>query len=438
MSFRPGLKQCGAPFLATILLYAPTASAVFEPGVGVGLQYTDNAALTPNNEDDDWLVLGYVGARFEKTSGPLNFDGATSLTYEHYTDDTFSDQKYFDLNATAGWEMIKERVNWIARDYFTQRRRNSINSSTPNNIEDVNIFNIGPDVVVPISRVQKLVINPAFSDFYYQKSDTDNQRYSLALDWLYNASASNEVGMGGSFSKIDFDKEDKNPNFSASNIHAVLKGRLARSKYTFNVGFTRMDRDDFENRSAPTGSFDWQLNLTGRSSARLYAASDLTDASFSALDSAIDPGRGDINNVQISGDVFRNNILRASYSRKGATLKTRLWGELRDLDYKETPQDREIQNLGIKFDYQARALLSSALYAKYKRTKRTDRDRTDKLYTVGGNIAYQMSRKLRAVFNLEYRNKDSTDDAQEYNEFSGLINLVYGYGDLVRKKRPGN
>jgi hypothetical protein len=436
MTTQSKLKLPGMLLFAGMSLHIPLALALFEPGAGVGLQYTDNAGLTPDNEDDDLIVLGYVGANIDQSSGPLDFSATTSLTYENYTDDTFSDQYYFDLSATAGWEMLRERLNWVVRDFFTQRLRNSINRSTPDNIEDINIFNISPDATLPISRTQRLVINPAFSDFYYEESDTDNQRYSLTLNWLYNTSATNEIGLGGSISKTDFEDDDINPNFSARNVHAIVTGQLARSKYMLNLGFTEIDRDNLEDRSAPTGSLDWIFGLTGRSDARVYLASDLTDSSYSALDSAIDPGRGDIDNVQISGDVFRNNVIRAVYLRKGATLNSKLWAELRDLDYKETPQDREVQGLGIEFDYQVRALVSSALYVKYKRVKRTEQDRTDKLYSVGGEIGYQMSRKLRAVFNLRYQDKDSTDNAQEFSEFSGLVNLVYGYGEVARKKRP--
>ena len=431
------LKLPGMLLFASMSLQIPAALAVFEPGVGIGFEYTDNAGLTPDNEDEDLIVLGHVGANISQNSGALSLNADTSMTYESYTDDTFSDQYYFDLSAMADWEMVPERVNWVMRDFFTQRLRDSIDRATPNNIEDINIFYLGPDVMLPISRVQKVVISPSVSDFYYEDSDTDNQQYALALDWLYSTSATNEVGLGGSFSKTDFEDEDANPNFSASNVHAIISGQLARSKYKANLGYTHIDRDVFENRGAPTGSLDWVLGLTGRSDARVYLASDLTDSSYSALDSAIDPGLGDIDNVQISGDVYRNNIARATFSRKGATLKSRLWAEIRDLDYKETEQDREVQNLGIKFDYQMRALVSSGLYARYKRTKRTEQNRTDKQYAIGGQLGYQMARKLRTVLNLQYQDKDSTDDAQEFSEFSGMISLVYGYGEVARQRARG-
>jgi uncharacterized protein (PEP-CTERM system associated) len=98
-------KLAGMLLLGGMSLHTPAALALFEPGAGVALEYTDNAALTPDNEKDDVIALGYVGATIDQSSGPLKLNASTSLTYEHYTDNTFSDQHYFDLSATGGWEM---------------------------------------------------------------------------------------------------------------------------------------------------------------------------------------------------------------------------------------------------------------------------------------------------------------------------------------------
>lgn len=429
-----GLKKSRALFFMVAPLLVQPAFGVFEPGVGIGLEYTDNARLTRDNKEDDFILLGYVGAKIEEDSGPLSFQATTSLTYENYVDDTFSDQYYYDLNATAAWEMYRERLNWVARDFFTQRLTDSDDRATPNNIENVNIFNFGPAITVPLSRVQKFVINPSFTDYYYEESDTDNQTYSLTADWLVDISATNTVGLGGGVSKTDFEDEDENPNFVANNVHGILSGSVARSEYTVNLGYTHIDRDEFKNRSAPTGSINWIFRLPGRADARIFAASDLTDSSYTALESALDPGRGDIDTVQISGDVFSDNLLRVMYTKRWPTLKAKLWGDLRDLDYKETPQDREVQGVGLKLDYQARALLSSGLYAQYRRTERTEQDRTDKIYVFGAQLGYQLSRKLRTVLDLQYQDKDSTDNFEEFSEFSALVNLVYGFGEMDRKR----
>lgn len=422
---------------AGALLPMPEALALFEPGVGAGLEYTDNAELAPNNEEDDLIAIGYVGAKLEQSGGKLSANATASLTYENYTDDTFDDQYYFDFSGAAGWEMVPERVNWVLEDYFTQRLEESQDPGTPNNIEDVNIFSTGPDVSLPLSPVQTIKLAPRFSDFYYESSDTDNQKYGLQAAWQYKTSATNTAGLGGGVSQTEFEDDDQFPDFFASNIHVLVAGQLSRSRYDLNLGYTHIDRDRFENQDGLTGNLNWVVDLTARSNARVYVASVLTDSSYSALESALDPGRGDVDNEQISGDILRNNVLRAEYRRTGARLESRLWGELRDLDYKETPDDREVQNLGVRLSYRLSPLMTSGLYTSYRRMERDQRDRTDKTYSVGGDLQYYLSRNLRGVFNLGYQDRDSNDETAEFKEFTAFAGLVYGYGNVSGRRYRG-
>ena len=120
-----------------------------------------------------------------------------------------------------------------------------------------------------------------------------------------------------------------------------------------------------------------------------------------------------------------------------ATLNSRLWGALRDLDYKESPDDREVQEAGAAFNYPLTALLSSGLTLRYKRSKESDEDRTDHRYEVGGNLAYRLSPKLTSRLDLRYRKRDSTDDIDEYSEMSAFVSLVYGFGQVSRPGRRG-
>lgn len=52
-------NACSALLLAgTIICSSAVFALDIEPGVGVGLQYTDNAALTADDEDSDWIAIG--------------------------------------------------------------------------------------------------------------------------------------------------------------------------------------------------------------------------------------------------------------------------------------------------------------------------------------------------------------------------------------------
>jgi len=418
---------------AGLLAGSAMASAwTVEPGIGAGLLYTDNAALKSKNEDDDLVVVGYLGADINEADGPFTLNATTSLLYTNYTEDTFSDQYYVNLGANAAWVAIRDRLDWRAENYFTQRQINSLDANTPDNNQNTNVFSFGPNFYFPISGRQRVTLRPEVQDFYFEKSDTDNRRYILSADWRYQLNQRMTTGLDGTVTKVDYDDEDKNPNYIATDIHGILSGTRPRSDYTLNLGATRINRDKFDSQDGFSGSLTWLYQMTGHSTARAYLSTSLTDSNQQLLDSELNPDNGDFNNEQISGDVLRSNTARLTYRRQDSTLNAEVWGEYRDLDYKESPNDRDVKETGARLDYRITPLITTGVLGRYNRTKEKDTGRTDKRYTIGANIAYQLSRKLRTKFDIQYRNKDSTQSDSEYSEISAFISLVYGFRDLSR------
>ncbi|HUT40286.1 MAG TPA: outer membrane beta-barrel protein, partial [Gammaproteobacteria bacterium] len=165
--------------------------------------------------------------------------------------------------------------------------------------------------------------------------------------------------------------------------------------------------------------------LTGRSSVQAYLASNLTDASSDFLGAAINPEHGDYMNVQSSSDIFRDNVMRLEYNRRDSTFNTRAWSEFRDLDYKEELDDRKVQDYGAEISYNVSPLITTGLIGQYVQTKQTDIGQTNKDYLIGGNLRYNLSRKLSCRFNLAYEERDSTQPTAEYDEFRVYAGIGY-------------
>ena len=267
-----------------------------------------------------------------------------------------------------------------------------------------------------------------FSDFYYQDTDTDNQQYGLNADWLYQLYPNMKTGIDGGVTTVRYKKDDQNPDYSIYNLGWVVSGTRPRSQYSIQLGGTSINRDKVDNQNGYSGNLSWLYNITGHSSVRAYAATDLTDSSQQYLNSQIDPGTGDYSNVQTSGDVLRNKIFRMEYNRKDSTLNSTIWTELRDLDYKESPDDRKIKEIGAQFNYQVTAVLTTGIYGSFNNTKETDMSTDYKQYATGVTAGYRLSRKLSTRFDLQYRKKDSSSNNNEYTEYSAFIGLVYGIG----------
>lgn len=408
----------------------------FEPGIGVGLEYTDNAKLSADNQLDDLIAVGYIGAILREDDGPVQADITASLNHHRYTKDTFKDLRYFNLAATAGWEMIKNRFDWLLRNIYSQRPINSADPNTPDNIQDSNAFTFGANIGYPISARQKFTLLPEYRNFYYEIQNTDNQQFSLAASWNYDIDDLSSAGWNATVRTVVYDEPVIN-DVRFGNISFTFSNIRARSNISTRLGSTYVQRENGQSTVEFTGNLNWLVNLTNRSRVRSFISSDLTDSSNGALNAALDPETGDPNNVQITTDVIRNQVISLGYLRQDGTLNSSLTGQLRNLNYSESPNDRRIWSVNAEFGYPVTALLSSGFYGRYSNTDFLDRGRIDNNLTIGGGIRYRLSRKLTSRFDIKYRNKDSALDSANFTEWSVYASLTYGFGGPMRPTRSG-
>ena len=419
-------KISAAVFAAAICTSSTAVALDFKSSIGAGLEYTDNARLTSQNEEDDWITSGNIAASLTETGGPLDTNVNTSLRYHDYVNDTYGSQSYFNLGALLGWKQIVNRLEWNASDFFTQTSVTSTNPDTPNNLQNTNVFSFGPSIKFPLADRQNISVSPVFRDFYYENSDTDNQQYGLSVGWFYQMYPTLNVGLSGTVSEVKYDNNNVNSDFTRTSYQGSLSGNRPRSTYTLRLGVTNINRDRFNDQNGASGSLDWLFGISGKSSLRTFFSSDINDSSSAYYSSQIDPDTGDYSNVQTSGDVLRNNTARITYSRVGTVVNARVWTELRDLNYEVSPNDRKVMVVGTSLDRQVSPTITAGVYGDYNKTRETDMSRTDKIYLVGGKMGIKLSRKLSASINLQYQNKNSTQAVNEYSEYRVFAGINYG------------
>ncbi len=411
----------------------------FHPGVGVGFEYTDNVRLADNNKESDLITIGYVGASLAEATGPLQYKATTSFNNQRYTQGTFSDQRYFNLAANADWEAVADYLNIFTSNYYTQRPVRTLNSNTPNNIQDSNIFTVGTTFNAPISARQSFSLTPAYRQYYYEVLTTDNNQYSINANWNYLFTRLTNIGLNAGVRNIDYTETNALGNSIATttftNVNASISRQQKSSNVSINVGVINVQREGGGDTTGFTGSANYLADLTSRSTFNLSASTNLTDTSSVTFAAAAAPIPGNPDDVQLSTDVIRNSLLSLGYKHSNASLKSSVWGEYRKIEYSNLPLDRIVKTFGVRFSYPVTRLLSSSSYANYNRTEQLDTLREDERYTVGGNLKYNFSRKLRGTFDLTYRTKESTNATQNYKAFSVFFSLVYGYGEVYRPSR---
>jgi len=416
------------------LLFSCTsvADVIFEPGVGLGLEYTDNARLSPAATEEDLITVGYVGARVTENEGPLKYNADVSFSKNNYVRDTFEDQRYFNLAGRADWDMIKDRFKWFLSNRFSQLPILSNNGNTPTNIQDSNAFTFGANIQLLKSARQSFSLVPTYNQYYFEVLKTDSRQYSLAASWKYQMTRLTNMGFNLSARKINYTETDllgrSIEDTTFTSLGLTFNGQRARSTFSGSLGTTNVQRDNGDETTGFSGFLKWLADVSSRSKVETLLSTDLTDAGSVAFSD----GGAD---VQVTTDVIRNAIASLAYLRDDASLHTRISARYHKLTYSESPLDRNIISFGVNANYPVTSLLSSGAYMTYSRTDQVDQERVDKNYTVGGNIKYRFSRKLQGFVDLKYRTKESTRALQNYDDTSIFVSLKYGFGGVRRPSR---
>lgn len=431
-----GLRKYSVTLVAIGLCFFSQAgfAVFFEPGVGLGLEYTDNATLVGENKLEDVILVSYVGARLSEDEGALRYDASASLNNQNYTQGTYDNQQRFNLGGRADWAMIKERFNWFLSDYYGQIAVVSLNANTPDNLQNNNVFNFGADINVPITARQNFSLVPQVTQYYYSVLNTDNNQYSLTVNWSYQMFPLTNVGLNLSAKKVEYIEKDllgrSIDNITFTTMALVLSSQRLRSSFLTNLGTTTAKRENGEDFTGLTGYLNWLLDLTPRSKFETLVSSEITDAGSVATTIV----GGD---AQIVADVIRSSVIYLVYSRKDASVNSSISTRYNKLEYSVNPLDRVTRDVDFQLGYPVTPLLSSEVYVNYKQTEELNTNRSDKRFIVGGNLRYELSRKLHGLFDIKYRTKESTLLIENYQEYTFFISLVYGFGDVQRPTRIG-
>ncbi len=393
-------------------------------GADLGVQYSNNVRLVPDNEEKDWITTAGVNAHLSQSMQRLKIDIDSALDYNYYLKNTFSDQRYFRLNGTADVELIKKVLTWKTEDHFTQAPISTIDAATPDNIQNINGFLTGPSLLLALSPRQSLAMNANYSNIDLESTNASQQRYSASADWKYQLYTQVSVGLGAAVGKTSFDN-NLAPDFTDTTYRAIMSITRGRFSYDVNAGVTRINRDGLTNEKGFNGNISLDAKLTRTSTLSAYFASSLTDTGQNFLQSQQNPNTGNFQNLQASSDVLRNNIVRISYIRAGAALNGQLWAEYRKDDYKVVQEDREVKNIGIAVNQRISSLLTSQLRLEYLATELTDINRDDRIMSVNGELEYHLSPSLSTRFGLGYNRKNANNKLFDYDELTGLISLVY-------------
>jgi hypothetical protein len=406
---------------------SPPAGALQATGdASVGITFTDNATLAATNEISDQVLSAQVGGTLEKNEGAATGQANFSLRHQQYLDNTFGNRNYLNLGSFLNWDPVENRVTLNVRDYFTQTSVDNLAVNVPSNTQNTNAFEISSGISFPLSGRHHLTISPAFRDYTYNKSDTDNQQTSVSVGWFYKLRPTMQMSLSVGTSRVEYDS-NTNTDYDSDRVNLALSGSTARTRYTASLGKTRIDSAGQRDNNDVSAGLSLDIDVSGRSTLKARWLQDTTSSSDLFLGTFIDPVTGNISNIQVSGEVVRNRSVRVIYERKGITVNANVWTELRKLDYSSATPDRDVQEIGAQLGYSITPLMSGSVNGQYVRNKESANSIEQEELTIGAGLSYKLSRRMGLSASLSHRSRDSSGGGSDYDEFSLSAGLGYNF-----------
>jgi hypothetical protein len=418
----------------TAACISPAAFALKADGVvGLQMEYTDNAALTANNEINDTIATAILSGTLVEDKGPVTGKLDASVRQLDYLDNTFGDETYLNVGAEGQWEQIRNRLVWNVENFYDQISQDTLAADVPSNLEDTNAFRLSATATFPVAERHTLIIVPEFSDYYYEKSNNDNQQLGLSVEWAYLLNPSVQISLIGDVADVNHDQDLVTAGISADHErHSArlrVKATRPRTRYEATAGYTEIDRDLGPGVDGEVGSVTIEHDFTGRSTLIAHASTDISDTSNNFLSASANPALGSFVNVQSSSDVIKFNVMRLTYDRNGDIIKSSVKLELSEQDYNTAPLDRKVQELSASLSYGFTPRITGALDAGYIITDEEAFNTEDKEFIIGSRVNYQLDRKLSTNAGLQFANKDS--DAvpdRGYDEWRVFAGVAYRLG----------
>lgn len=405
-------------------------SQVVTLGVTVGMGETDNVAQTSADRRSQTLALAGLDFGWIRTGSTLQANVVGDFNYLDYVQGGYPGQLLARFDGQTSYSLFDDHLKWYLQDDFGEGQLEAFNSTTPSNLEHVNVVTTGPQLTLRPLTDTVLQLGARYSQTSYQTSPLDGSRATENLLLEHLLSVNSNVGLGAELEQLSFDNKIVNSDYDRSRFYLRYEVAGAHTHITALVGETQAN-DGGDWVATPLVRVDLSHQLSERTNLSVTAGRELTDAAdtFTDLRSGAAGGIAVAAAPATSGDFLRNYInagLQAT-GRRTTITATAYWE--RDTYTVDNTFDVTRGGLELRAGRQLTGVLGADVFASILRSRYFIQDADINTYAVGADIKWQASRTL-AVAGRYFHNTQSTPGAG-FGYSSNVIFVTLTYRPLL-------
>lgn len=348
------MSHSGIRFAVIAVLAACSASAQaavdqFELELRASAGYTDNVDRTGVGERSSSMFA--VGARvdIQEQSARLDTTVAGDLDFVTYSEDDTDDQVIGNLYAGLEYGFVPERFTWVVSNSYGQGRLSLTSPSSPSNLEGINYFSTGPNLMAQLSQRTFLSLNARYANAWYEDGDGDSNQYSGGIALGRNLSEISSVSLNASYVQIDYDDAAFSPDLDLIEYYLGYVADGARTQIKLDAGYRTID-DGTDSDSGPLLRMSVNRDLSAYVSVFLNASSEYGDQAGLMRSGLSGTGGGSYVDGYSNGQVFEDRSIGAGINF--ARSRTRLGASVsyHDQNYRGDTSDNERTEFNLLAD----------------------------------------------------------------------------------------
>ena len=390
--------------------------------------------LNPPSDELVEAITGRVIVLENSANLVANVNASVSaLHYQKLQQDELTGELYAD----GLWIIKPKHFEWFTSDVFTQTIIDPLQSNTPSNRQDTNIFSTGPNYYIRLNKLNNLNLEARAGRVNYSDTNEDNNRASTAVRWLYQANSAMTDSVNWEVEKLDFDDASID-DYYKYNLYARVDYKKARNTFAAEAGITRIDYKKQDDQKGQRYLVSLESQRTRNSSIMFRYSHQITDTGADILSSAGDtsvappglPAVSGVTTVPVA-DVYTDDTLSFEYNR--TSVSNSLYFEViqSEQDFKtQNISDQKSTTVTIVPTYNFSSASSVSLEAYYIKTRFINVSPLTEDTDTSLKIIYSRKITRNKILNFSYEKlmRDSTISTRNYRD--NVVMILFRYTSI--------
>jgi len=414
--------------LLLALLTAASASRAAQPGyeISLGVVESDNVQRTPNGTHNT-IIEQELNVTWHDQSSRLTADVDADLSHLTYIPRAFSDQVIGNLIAQARLNLVDQALFWNFSDNFGQGITDPLAAITPENRENINYFNTGPEALLPVGGENLLDVRANYGKTSYEKSLLDSNRYGGGVGLIHRLSEQTDVSLNLQDQRIEYLYGQLNPDYTSQEAFLHVDAKGSRTTLGADVGYGRVVLPNSTNGNV-TARLELTRKLSAGSTMSFSFGREYSDAGAAFQIAQVLNG-ANLNTqqtVQTTGPftmVYETGGWNFARNRTSLGISV---AHFKDTYVEATNLDDSHTDIAANLSRRLTPTLQATLAGQYTRQNFATTLGSAKLYTGDARLSWQTSRRITMAFDYQYQKRASDLANTGYKENTIWLSIGYG------------